>query len=319
MNILGQFCFNRSGKIPAAVAAGGYDNLNNWPSAVNRPTNTSTMSWIGPVGGGASTANDVSQSRVLTPSGTVTSSADGQIIEGLDITGRLNVFNPSCLVRQCRIRINAGTALGDFGNALNVDGAGSVIEDCVIGATVIDHQNGISMGWTAVDTDPRVILRRCHIFGFDNFIVSGSNFDVIDCWFHQATYPAGDSDMMELYGNPPTGHSDGVVIRHNTFDGQDKSGGFLNAGVNMTDLAGPIGDVHPIQLDNNAFLGTFDNIAICDGVRNGHSVSFTATNNGFYNCAFRLGEGTCTPNSGNFVMANQTAISGSLCNGTGII
>ena len=65
---------------------GGYRD-DDWPDASNRPTvSGSTMTWVGPLGGGPNNGNPQRQSVSLTPSSITGSSANGQIIQGLDIT-----------------------------------------------------------------------------------------------------------------------------------------------------------------------------------------------------------------------------------------
>ena len=51
----------------------------------------------------------------------------------------------------------------------------------------------------------------------------------------------------------------------------------------------------------------------------GGSLSYGFTNSGFFNCLsnFTPVGGTCSPNSGNYIMATATSTSGSLVNGTG--
>ncbi|MGZ6480241.1 MAG: hypothetical protein ACXWQE_13110, partial [Bdellovibrionales bacterium] len=80
------------------------------PGASNRPTFDSTsqvLSWSGPVGGGVSTGTYTVQTRVLKASGAITTTADGQIIEGLRITssgaldhGIITVKNNNVIIRQ---------------------------------------------------------------------------------------------------------------------------------------------------------------------------------------------------------------------------
>jgi hypothetical protein len=109
------------------------------------------------------------------------------------------------------------------------------------------------------------------------------------------------------------------VARHNTFDGRDtKSGSFLNAGINVTN---DFGSTQDHVFDNNAFIKIGSAHDICDDKSHGTGIcSFAATNNGFYQSGgYRRDQVTCSPNSGNFVMATVTATSGTLCNGTGVI
>lgn len=294
----------RSPRRPIIVPASGYDNLVNWPSVLNRPTlSGNTLSWIGPVGGGPSTANDIAQSRVLTPSGAVSSSSNGQIIEGLKITSNgaiaLNITHTGVKVRQCAVI--GGAFIQSVGNN------DTILEDCLSDATGSNQSSGLIKF--------RTIL-RCNVFKFENNITtSGTNLTnatLEDNWLHGAVGP--DADLIELYS------ANTVLVRHNSFDGTDSTAGLLNAGLNMTDQDGTVIN---ITVDNNAYIN-LPHTQICDdGSKSGGTVSFGATNNGYFNPggALRLNvSSACSPNSGNFVMATEDAISGALVNGgTGVI
>lgn len=302
----------------AGVITAGYNNLVNWPSSINRPAfnGTDTITWIGPTGGGPSTANDTAQSQILTPASSVTSSADGQIIEGLNITGEaflgnLVINNNNVIVRKCRIRAYTG-GFG-FGNTVDWNGSNGLIEDCFIDANstqspVTNAQNGIEPGAGGLT------IRRCTIINAENHITSGVGMTVIDNWCHQAS--GVDADMVEQNGGAQNN-----LIQHNTFDGADNVCTLLNSGVNLSNL-GP-GDV-TAQVTNNAFIN-MPHTQINDDAQQGGggTVVFSAVNNGFFNPggALRLNKTTtCSPNSGNFFMATVTATSGTLVSsGTGIL
>ena len=112
---------------PPPVGGGTYDNLKNWPDAVNRPSvSGTTLTWTGPVGGGPSTATDKVQTRTLTVrSGGFTTSSNNQIIEGLDITGAVHINHTGVIMRQCRVR-----STGDSTCVIESSGSPTV-EDCI--------------------------------------------------------------------------------------------------------------------------------------------------------------------------------------------
>lgn len=286
------------------VPASGYNNLLNWPSVANRPALVgNTLSWIGPLGGGPSTANDVLQSRVLTNSGAVSSSSNGQVIQGLKITSNgaiaLNITHTGVTVKQCAII--GGAFIQSVGND------DTVMEDCYSDATGSSQSSGLIKFR---------VIRRCNVLKFENNITTSgtvlTNATIIDNWLHAAVGP--DADLIELYS------ADTVLVQHNSFDGTDNTAGLLNAGLNMTDQDGTVIN---ITVENNAYIN-LPHTQICDdGSKAGGTVTFSATNNGFFNPggALRLNVASaCSPNSGNFVMAAVDAISGALVNGgTGVI
>jgi hypothetical protein len=306
----------------------GYNNLINWPDATNRPTlSGNVLTWIGPLNGGPSTANDVQQSVTLTTlNDVITSTHDGQIFENLFIKGNATpgtqnvVSNNNCIVRKCVIQ-NAGDIGRGFGTVIDfTGGTGSVIEDCIIdgqstASPVQNSQNGIDPGAGGT------ITRRCNFINMENHHRGGIGMLIIDNWFHLAA--GADCDFNEFDGNiPGIGKTQNVTLQHNTYDGRDTHGGgsFLNSGVNMTDFLGP---VTGITLLNCRWIGTFNNVDINDdNNQGGGAVSWSIQNCGFDSTPTRIGRSTPpspSPNSGNFIMAHINDTGGALVNGTGAI
>jgi hypothetical protein len=52
------------------------------------------------MGGGPSTASNVQQTRTLTASGSIKTTANGQIVEGLRISGTVTVAHNNVTIRQ---------------------------------------------------------------------------------------------------------------------------------------------------------------------------------------------------------------------------
>jgi hypothetical protein len=247
--------------------------------------------------------------------GNVSTSANNQVIQGLDVGGVINVNHTNVIIRQCYIHNGTVGDSNFMSVACNNLTGPTLIEDCVIDGTGGRAFEGIS---ESPDFAPNnVTLRRCNVLHFENhFATSNTNCTIIDNWFHNAFGP--DCDMVE-----DSGFSNNVAITHNTFDGRDtESGTFLNSGVKCTnDFAAAVTNIFIV---NNAFLNC-TNVGINDD--NTHSaflVSFSMVNNGFWNMApsqYRRGStSTILANSGNFIMANPTDITGTLVNGgTGVI
>lgn len=204
----------------ANCPAGGYDNINNWPSTANRPTfvsGTNTLSWIGPSGGGASTTSDVQQSLVLTNSGSINTSSNGQLIEGKNISGTIVVNHTNVTVRRCRVFSSSALFLIETENAQAADT--TVIEDCLI-----ESGTGQGASGSAAVTGGATI-RRCNINGLENgpYLANGSF--VIDNLIHSMDAAGGDphvDGIQNLAGSD-------VIIEHNHIEAWDTSNIFNNS------------------------------------------------------------------------------------------
>lgn len=315
--------FLETGTAASPTSSGGYNNILNWPSTANRPTlSGSTLSWTGPVGGGPSTASDPAQSRVLSSSGGFSTTSNGQVIEGIDITGTVNIGHNNVTIRQCAIRVSSSG-----GRAVNITKAsctGLVIEDCYIyGAK--NTLGGIvtNSGSSFVSTTPSFI-RRNNLNGFENHITlwcpGNFNMSVIDNYFTAAGNAGNssyDGDMIEFY------ECTNVTCEHNVFDGtgSQTSNIILNSFVNLSNLGALDVDVNNNLFANCSFVNVF---CVCDDNGFGGAFVWSFTNNGFYNRLgkdFRRGDTTApSPNTGNYTAATITATSGTLVNsGTGAI
>jgi len=301
-----------------------------WPSLANRPqwTNTGgggTLTWTGPLAGSPSTANDVQQSRVLTPSGSVSSSADGQIIEGLNINGSVNITHKNVTVRRCYIHSS-----GEFNFMINgVARDNIVIEDNFLAGDV----NGVA-SYYGISNAPNLFganltIRRNAIRGCDNCV--GSDFRdglIIDNLFYasKAFTTAGHVDLIEVY-TQQAALPLALTIRHNTFDCTGPARGSWAAGLNV----GALGRIDNIVVDNNRWInasgkqfGLTYSFSSAQGGSNGQ-VRITTTNNGirntnaFWGLSGGLTRITVAGDSGNFIMASDTATSGAPWDGNGKI
>lgn len=197
---------------PVTFVNVGYSD-DDWPSASNRPTfSGSTLTWVGPSGGGENDGSPVLQTRELVNSGAVNSSAPGQVIEGLNITGAVRIRHDNVILRQCRIREGEAVLVQqDSGTPTGV-----VIEDCLLDCT------GIA-GTTAYNPDGGgggSIIRRCNITGCENGIGIGENDMLIeDNWIHDLA--AGV--VAHTDGIQGTGGYTALTIRHNAIYSFDTS------------------------------------------------------------------------------------------------
>lgn len=295
-----------------------------WPSPTNRPTwnsGTSTLSWVGPSGGGANNGNPVQQSRVLSASGSVSTTAANQVVQGLNITGTIAINHSGVTIKQCRVFDSGDQGTGAI--LINANITGLIIEDILMDGNK-NSEEGINIANTrSLLATTKNTFRRNYFTGFENHITLGSNggnnLDIIDNYFTacgNAGSPTFDGDMIECYA------CNNILIQHNQFDGSNSqtSNVVFNSMVNISNLS----PVTNITCNDNLFsncstLGTF---VLCDGPDfGGGSATFSWTNNGYYllgGKAYQHGipgtSYTITANSGNFTAATSTATSGVLIN-----
>jgi len=328
---------------PAAISTGGYDNVNNWPSAANRPAVAgSTLSWIGPLvangsAGGyhPSTTSDVAQSRVLTSHAFMTSAANGQVIEGLNISATggnfpITVNHNNVTIRQCKLSFAAPGAY-TIGVSITPGVTGTVIEDCII--TGPGNPTGANAYLISADAPGDAVtgctVARCNLSAaiktMGQYLV---NVIYIDNWCHDwAGQPDPDNDFIAVWFN-----SAHVTIQHNYFD-QRQNAAEQDSCINCTtyNTTTSITDIYAI---NNACIGDSSfsmvhfmfwdpyqgNVNYPKNVKVVNSGFYGSTNatNGDVSGAINPG---CTvlANSGNFIMSTPTSISGSLLHGTGAL
>jgi hypothetical protein len=137
----------------------------------------------------------------LTPSGSVTTSANGQVIDALDITGTLAINHTGVLVKRCRIRQSNVTSI------VEPNASGCVIEDCEI--------DGNLTGSTGIELRNLVQCYRLNIHGCEN----GGNVEVNagrleDCYIHSLSSEATGfhSDGLQFDSN-----ASNLTIEHCNF------------------------------------------------------------------------------------------------------
>ena len=318
---------------PKIISSGGYNNLTNWPYTTNRPQfSGSTLTWIGPVyalggsyvsGGHPSTANDTQQSLVLTSSGGITTSSDGQIIEGLNISGTVSVQNNNVTIRKCRITVSGQTAYAISLGTLTISGL--VVEDCLLDGGKASYE-GISNGGSG-SVGNNLTVQRNTITGFENLLTvwPWNNSTIVDNYMTQcgnSNNPSYDGDFIEFYT------ASNITVSHNQFDvaNSQLNNVTLNSVLNLTTVGG---NDTGISFNNNLISNA--NImphACIDGdISSGGTLSWSFTNNGFYNSGTTNGYSALThnsvtapnasPNSGNYTAATQTSTSGTPINGNG--
>lgn len=198
---------------------------------------------------------------VFTPtSGTVNSSAPGQVISGLNITGDLIIRHINVTVRDCIINCTEFAGISTVGSNLT---------GCLIERTRI---NGISnTAGISPDSLTGCEIRFCDINHVENGIFVGANSQNFhDNYIHDLTSIAGDPHIDGIQG---TGGFTALTIDHNTIISNDTSciilqnegAGFSGAVINnnrlimtdgaycclIQDLDGGVGAVSNITVTNN--------------------------------------------------------------------
>lgn len=229
----------RRGLLVPAAPAGAYDNLANWPSALNRPQYSGgVLSFIAPIAGGPSTNADVAQTVTLTNTSGRTISSAGATIQGENISGPLTVSGDNVTIKRCRIQG------GFYGVDSSPPADNCVIEDCLI---LAGTQTGFRMG-------PGTIVRRCWIAtGFsDGYLCVGDNTLVIDNYADFVNVPGAHHDG---YTNDAEG--DNSIVRHNVFNMPFTSD--TTACITFDTFYGIINDV---MIDNNLIIGAIYGIRV---------------------------------------------------------
>ena len=311
------------------------------PSAANRPSfSGSTLSWSGPVGGGASNGDYTPQTQVLTTSGPVTTSSANQIIQNLHITGGdpgVQVNHNGVLIRRCYM-VNTLNVDETHGVFITAGITGTVIEDCFFnGNNSSSEGNGVSGDNFAVSS---CTIRRCHFHlcaQAIHYTLNNVNFTENYC----DQWSGGDSDFFEVY--PVGGSCNNLLVQYNYFTGPDNAVHGGDSGINLSTSAGlPNGKIGPnVVIDTNWFVRTdsgqqdaWQYHSIVNDTRGGagERLEFTFTNNGIYNVMgtpayntsilFGAPSSGATQNggglvhdSGNYVMSNPTSLTGTLYQG----
>lgn len=124
------------------------------------------------------TTTGVPSGTTLTASGSVASSANGQVIDALDISGTVTITHTGVLVKRCRIRLSNET------NIVKPNATGCVIQDCEI--------DGLQSGSTGIRVANSVQYVRCYIHGCENAgSVAVNAGSLTDCFIYDLSPEAG--------------------------------------------------------------------------------------------------------------------------------
>jgi hypothetical protein len=123
-----------------------------------------------PSSGGFPNASNTGPTGPLTPSGSITTSANGQVIQNLDINGEVRVQHDNVTIRNVRIRSDGGNAINILGNT------NLVIEDCEL--------DGQSRNAEAAVAEHNYTMRRCEVHGFGEGPRINGNVTIEDSYIH---------------------------------------------------------------------------------------------------------------------------------------
>jgi hypothetical protein len=152
-----------------------------------------------PTGGWPNASNTgVPAGTVLTPSGGMTITTAGTVIDSRDISGPVVVNAPNVTIRRSRIRTSA------FWIVRN-NSTGLLIED-----SELDGLNGNGNGVGSSN----ITLRRVNLHGSENGFDVDGNLTVVDSYIHDLTTTGGAHTDGAQFNQ---GAAD-IVFRHNTID-----------------------------------------------------------------------------------------------------
>lgn len=193
---------------PGASVSSGFNNLTTRPRTSGfRPTGSgTTLSFIGPSGGGVSTANDVQRNITLT-------NFVGDKTLGASATLTNTKVNGSVVITGNNVTIKGCWITGQNAGALiDADGfTGVTLEDCDIDGQGVDTRDLFLGSGT---------IRRCRLHGAENGLNLQGSSTVVDSYVHGLFRTAN-----------PDPHIDGVQIQsgsnytisHNDIYGWDTS------------------------------------------------------------------------------------------------
>lgn len=168
----------------------------------------------------------------LTNSGSITTQANGQVIQNLNISGYINVRHANVIIRQCKVTNN------DRQWAAIVGGPNTLVEDCEVDGSRTLGSYGIGVSGT---------VRRCKVYGVENGLNPQSNSTYEDNYVYGLN-PTGVDPHSDAV--PMQGGASNVIVRHNTLDITGSTGFnahfFINSYFGATDN---------VLIENNLCIG----------------------------------------------------------------
>ncbi|NUP12292.1 MAG: hypothetical protein HOW73_40115 [Polyangiaceae bacterium] len=129
---------------------------------------------------------------------------EGEIVEGLDIRGCVNIEAPGVVIRNSKITCNSFLAVASYANAY--EGEAALLEDVEISC---DDQQGTAVG------DFNVTVRRANIHSCENGFDADGNLTIEDSFIHDLL-PYNPETDPHVDGIQITPVGNNITIRHNT-------------------------------------------------------------------------------------------------------
>jgi hypothetical protein len=186
----------------ASSVPNGKTNCAAKPSACGYPDETNT----GIPGGVA-----------LKKSGSVTASRDGQVIDGLDITGEIVVTAPNVVIRNTKVTGGRGAGSSDWVIIIRDNADNLTIQDSEVTTPAGSEQDNACV-FNISDSAPKLL--RVNIHGCSQGVSSGAGL-IEDSYIHDMSQVPGLSHVDSIASNG----GGGLTVRHNTIFNQfDQTG-----------------------------------------------------------------------------------------------
>lgn len=156
-----------------------------------------------PASAGFPDASNTGPSGTLTPSGSVVTTSDGQIVEDLDVTGTIEVRHDNVVVRNCRVSFAS-----QYGVYVPYE-----LRDSVVGLQV-DDTAIVGVGGArdaCIPSYGQWTVSRCDLSGSFDGMKMGAGLTVQDSYIHGLHYvPGSHNDGIQI------GDGAGIAILRNT-------------------------------------------------------------------------------------------------------
>jgi hypothetical protein len=238
------------------------------PTTTTVPRSTTTVTWpptTGPnpvppdsngnsAGFPSAATTGVPAGRVLKPSGSITVTAEGTVIDGLDVSGCIDVAASNVVIRNTRVRFTGGC-----GNEVVRLRSGPWATNLLVQDSELDGQRRPDCGESVGFSDYTLIRVDMHSCTDGPRVSGGAAIVIRDSFIHDLSNLPGDhGDGIQCYGGKGP-----MTIVHNTIHGG------TNAAFMTADHCSG-----PLLLDRNLFIGGGYSLRLYDNVA-------TVTNNVF--------------------------------------
>jgi len=211
------------------------------------------------------TTTGVPAGTTLTPSGSINTSSNGQVIDSMEVTGAIIVNHANVTISKCKV--NAASV---FRGILHNSGDGLAVTDTEVFDAVADGVNSTS-GASATFT-------RLHIHDCDDNIKRGANTDLFDSYIHGYIITGGShNDGLQI--------SDGsnMITDGNRIDGPYQ--GQTSAMIVKADF----GLIDNVTITNNRLSGGAYTLYVRKGTSFATPTNVTITGNTFEKESFVFG------------------------------